>query len=655
VTPRVVFVSREVYPFGGGGLGAAVTASAAALADVAEVVVLTTASHEEAYRSRIATPDSELPSGVRFEFVPEPEPDEIGSYFDYFHLWSARVHQALKELWPDGGPNLVEFADFLSEGAVTVQAKRTGERLLRHATVCVRAYTTREMCDVLNGRVEHSLGGRANYDLGRYALQYADRFLWPGGDVLGMYERFHGARNLARPELLRHFVVRERAGEVRPLDPEGRTRLIYLGRLERRKGVENLLRAVTGLSRDDWALTLLGGDTNTASLGASMRQQLELMAADDPKISFHPAVSRAEMFELLARHDVAVFPSLWECWPFVAFHAYDVNRPVLATPVGGFTEMVEDGVSGWLTPDNGAKGLAETIEKILDDRDQVDELIRMGAPRAALNRLDEKEATKEKYLNLAKAGSRRTRGSRPARPLVSAVIPYYRMRDHVEETVESLVDQTYTPLEILLVNDGSFWKDDWIVAELAVRYPITVLTEVNSGLGAARNFGVAQSRGRYVFPLDADNVAEPTFVERCVDVLEANEDVAYVSSWVRYIDEETRPLPPPVEGFQPVSNRLRTMQLRNFAGDAASVIRRRVFDLGHHYSEDATSYEDWLFYRELAADGLIGHAIPERLILYRVRSASMVREIGIPYHDMLEEEMDAGLQRRRMQWTSSNA
>jgi len=121
---------------------------------------------------------------------------------------------------------------------------------------------------------------------------------------------------------------------------------------------------------------------------------------------------------------------------------------------------------------------------------------------------------------------------------------------------------------------------------------------------------------------------------------------------VRYVDEETRPLSLPVEGFQPVSNWLRTIGLRNFAGDAASVIRRRVFDLGHRYSEDATSYEDWLFYRELATDGLIGHAIPERLILYRVRSESMVREIGLPYHDTLVEEMDAHLQRRKMQWTS---
>ena len=47
-----------------------------------------------------------------------------------------------------------------------------------------------------------------------------------------------------------------------------------------------------------------------------------------------------------------------------------------------------------------------------------------------------------------------------------------------------------------------------------------VVTQMNQGLGAARNFGISQSRGRYVFPLDCDNIAEPEFVARCVEVLE---------------------------------------------------------------------------------------------------------------------------------------
>ena len=235
------------------------------------------------------------------------------------------------------------------------------------------------------------------------------------------------------------------------------------------------------------------------------------------------------------------------------------------------------------------------------------------------------------------------------------IVPYYRMAPFVEETIMSAFEQTYSPIEVILVNDGSFEDDDWVIAELATRYPIMVVTQPNSGLGAARNFGISQSRGRYVFPLDADNIASPTFVERCVDVLERRPEVAYVNSWVRYIDEGAQPHPPPVEGYQPIGNDVPSLEQQNVAGDAAAVIRRRVFDLGFWYSVDATSYEDWLFYRELARQGQRGHAIPERLVLYRVRRRSMVRTIGFVHHERLLGEMEAHLREREMEWVRSSA
>src|SRR5205823_2987268 len=103
-----------------------------------------------------------------------------------------------------------------------------------------------------------------------------------------------------------------------------------------------------------------------------------------------------------------------------------------------------------------------------------------------------------------------------APPLVSVIVPYYRIPAHVEEAVRSALTQTHPRCEVILVNDGSLLEEDWVIAELASRYPITVVTQVNSGLGAARNFGISQARGEYVVPLDADNVLEPTFVERAL-------------------------------------------------------------------------------------------------------------------------------------------
>jgi glycogen synthase len=649
---RIALVSREVYPFGGGGLGAYVSATADALAEIAEVTIVTVdASRAEYERLRTAASPLLPHRDVRFAFVPDVGPDEVGSYFNHAHNWSARVLAKLKELYPRDGPEIVEFPDYLGEGALTVQARQTRDPHLRNSLVCVRLYTSSEMTAVLNGFVLREPSSRLHFDLERYALAHADRILWPGGDVHGTYARFYDHR-LAPATLVRHPVLPISVGPYND-DPNRRElRLIFVGRLERRKGVQDLIRAVTGLERSDWHLTLVGGDTETGPLGTSMRRQLELAVASDARIQFDKARSRVEVLELVRDHDVLVMPSRWECWPNVILEALGCDRPVLATPVGGHVELVQPGESGWLTDEPGPAALAQALEELPNRRDEISRL-QDGRARGRFAELTNIDEIRNSYSELAEEAVRGAARPRSReRPLVSIVVPYFRLDRYVEETVGSIFDQTYRDIEVLLVNDGSFGQEDWILGELAARYPLTVITQQNSGLGAARNFGIGQSRGRYVFPLDADNVATPTFVERCVEVLEERPELTYVNTWVRYIDEESRPHKPPVEGYQPVSNDLSSLDVLNVAGDAAAVIRRRAFDLGFWYREDATSYEDWLFYRELARAGLYGHSIPERLLLYRVREGSMLRDVAHRHHERLTGELDAQEREREVQWMS---
>src|SRR5207244_3488992 len=143
-------------------------------------------------------------------------------------------------------------------------------------------------------------------------------------------------------------------------------------------------------------------------------------------------------------------------------------------------------------------------------------------------------------------------------------------------------------------------------------------------------FGVLQSTGRYVFPLDSDNVAEPDFVSRCVEILERRREIAYVTSWSRYIDEHGVERQGYDIGYQPLGNHAAVNAQQNVAGDAAAVVRRRIFDAGFRYSDELTSFEDWHFYRELQRAGHIGAVIPERLLRYRVRGDSMQAQIAGP-------------------------
>jgi glycogen synthase len=648
---QFALVSREIFPFGGGGLGAYVTATAEMLAAAGEVTIFTTDAHREQYEDLLRQQSPLLPrEDVHLVFVPEPRPEDVGSFYNLLHLWSARAFDALKRFYAGGGPALVEFPDYLGEGAVTVQAKRTLDPVLAGTRVCIRCYTTYELIAILDGAMPRDRPTRMIFDLERYALGNADALLWPGGDVLGTYQRFYGQSNLPPATRVRHPMLHTRTAKHEPgVERVGDTvRLLYTGRLERRKGVQNLLKAATGLEHPNWRLTLVGGDTDTAPLGTSMRGHLELVAAGDPRIEIRDHVPRQELAAMLADADVCVFPSLWECWPNTVLEAYAANRPVVATPTGGFRELVDES-SGWLTRDVSATSLAKTLGQLLDEPEHVNSITAARGPGKQLAALTDVDEARERYVELAQRSTRRQRRRR--RPLVSVIVPYFQMEAFVEETLHSIVKQTYSPIETIVVNDGSFRPDDWVLGELAVRYPIRIVTQQNAGLGAARNFGILQSNGRYIFPLDADNLALPTFVERCVEVLEADDSAAYVTSWSDFIDEDGGRLETIGSGYQPIGNEAKALEDENVAGDAAAVIRRRLFDAGFWYSQDAASYEDWLFYRVLASAGHFGRVIPDRLLLYRVRTGSMVRTTGFTRYERLMGELEAGILDKDVRWT----
>lgn len=623
-----------------------------ALADDAEITVVTSSTNRDTLSELQRAGDRELPSGVRYVFVEEPRPSEHGSYYGFMHLYSARVYEALEEAYGKRGPDVIEFADFLGEALVTVQARRALEPLLRDTAVCVRLHTSAEMCSILNGFVDDEFHTRVVFAAERHALRYADRVLPPGGEVLSTYERFYGSDQLAPATVIRPIVPQQDVASAAEWEADPDTlRLLYMGRLERRKGVEDLVRAASGLRRDGWTLTLLGGDTDTAPLGVSMRDRLAMAAGDDPRIRFLDGVPRAEVGKLIHEHDLVVVPSRWECWPSVILEAFQANRPVLATPTGGMAEMVGETGAGWLTDGRGDLPLSEAIDRLVEDRGPVAELIESGTPRRAFERLNDADVLRSRYARLVPQKSERR--ARPI-PLVSVVIPYFKLDHYVEDTLRSVFEQEHPRLEVIVVNDGSFRPEDLVLAELASRYPIRLLVKENAGLGRARNFGIRHSNGRYVLPLDADNMIRPSFVSRCLEVLEDDASVAFATTWSLYLDDDGEPLDEAGTGFQPFGNSSPAVLRDNVAGDATAVIRRRVFDLGHWYSPDLTSYEDWQFYRELHLAGLYGRVIPKRLLLYRVRGGSMLREIGMPQVSRLFGEMEAQLRERQVEWESKS-
>jgi hypothetical protein len=509
-------------------------------------------------------------------------------------------------------------------------------------------------------------------------MRDADFLVWPGGDTLSFYHRFYGSDNLAPGWRIFNPVMQHRDEwhSERVQETDVPLRLLYLGRFERRKGVQNLVRAVNYVDSENLEVNILGGDTPTAPLGMSMGAQLQMIAAGDCRINFLDPVARVDLPQVIRASDAVVLPSLWEAWPYVGLEALRLNRPLIATPVGGFTEMVKEGASGWLSANTSAGALADLLGQLLFSRQEISGLRQEALPAKTFVQLTDTGVIIEGYESLLSSRGRWTQGgsgarphraigqtmngrarelcpavSAPRPPVVTVVIPYYRLARYIEEGVVSALNQTHPRTEVIVVNDGSMLDADWVIGELASRYPIAVVTQLNSGLGAARNFGISQARGRFVVPLDADNVLEPTFVERALEVIENDSRTAYVTSWSRYIDEFGEPLPAPNIGYQPIGNTGPEVLRKNVAGDAVALLHRRLFNVGFSYSEDLTSYEDWQLYQRFHTAGLYGIVIPERLVRYRVRADSMIRQIGLPHMDRLSGELQAHRREMEVQWT----
>lgn len=99
-------------------------------------------------------------------------------------------------------------------------------------------------------------------------------------------------------------------------------------------------------------------------------------------------------------------------------------------------------------------------------------------------------------------------------PLVSVIVPVYNVEAYVRECVESLVEQTYPNLEIILVDDGATDSSGAICDELAaVHENVTCLHKENGGLSDARNYGLARSHGEWVSFVDSDDYVSPIWIE----------------------------------------------------------------------------------------------------------------------------------------------
>ncbi len=123
--------------------------------------------------------------------------------------------------------------------------------------------------------------------------------------------------------------------------------------------------------------------------------------------------------------------------------------------------------------------------------------------------------------------------------LVSIVVPVYNVEQNLKKCIESLIQQSYENIEIILVDDGST-DSSWSICQEYKKKDkrVRAVQQKNVGCGEARNTGIAMARGDYVATVDSDDWVEPDYIEAMMEVAGQNPDIDYVKCGFSYVSED---------------------------------------------------------------------------------------------------------------------
>ena len=208
-------------------------------------------------------------------------------------------------------------------------------------------------------------------------------------------------------------------------------------------------------------------------------------------------------------------------------------------------------------------------------------------------------------------------------PTVTVLMTVYNGLPYLREAVESVLNQTFSDFELLLVDDASTDGSVDCIRSYGDPRIRLVCNSKNVGQAGAMNKGLALARGEYIARLDQDDVCVPDRLQRQVDFLKAQAGTAGVGSWQICIGPDGRKI-----GFEPGASDLAAGNFGTFAGllwtqatpvgHPTVMVRRKIFAVAGGYEKAFAPTEDYALWTRLALNRRRLGVIPEPLVKIRI-------------------------------------
>ncbi|MDB4754054.1 glycosyltransferase family 2 protein [Akkermansiaceae bacterium] len=208
------------------------------------------------------------------------------------------------------------------------------------------------------------------------------------------------------------------------------------------------------------------------------------------------------------------------------------------------------------------------------------------------------------------------------RSLVSVVVPTYNRAVMVCDALQSVKNQSYRPLQLLVVDDGSTddtgdvvkkWADENAKDDFEVRY----LWQENQGGNPARNHGIAEAEGEFVAFLDSDDLWDSEKLKQQVELFIEDSRVGAVYCGVRHVDAATGKVLESTKRNYPAGDILCQILVRDVTSPtSAYIVKRELFGKVGDFDITLQARQDWDMWIRLAAECRIG-SLPSALVEYR--------------------------------------
>ncbi|NQN51119.1 glycosyltransferase family 2 protein [Streptococcus suis] len=207
------------------------------------------------------------------------------------------------------------------------------------------------------------------------------------------------------------------------------------------------------------------------------------------------------------------------------------------------------------------------------------------------------------------------------KPLISIIIPNFNRGHLLKDVLETVSNQTYQPLEIIVIDDASTDDSIEIIQSLQKSIPNLLLfqQEINSGANACRNLGVDQATGKFIAFLDSDDYFLPNKIEKQMEVFNQYPEIGFVVTG--FGAKTVKVL---AEGVIPLKE---TLLQNNLGGFSTVMVKKSLYLEVGGLDQSLPSCQDWdLFLKLLKASK--GYKLAEDLVIYEAQEDSISKNLS---------------------------